>query len=115
MNDENPNARQVLSGQAARQYCGGFSRTTQYHREKDGTFPPGFQLGAYQRGWFVFELDAWNAAKARGASDDEMRALVKRIVARRKTIGTETEAHSLANSPRRAAPNRAKSAPIVAA
>lgn len=61
----------------------GTSKSTTYLDIQRGTWPPPIPLGARARGWLLHEADAVLRARAAGATDDELRALVKRLVARR--------------------------------
>lgn len=78
------NPRPLLGRRAALTYCGNMSRSTQHRRILDGTFPPGIRLSPQMLAWFQHELDSWIAAVARGAGDDELRALSARIEAARR-------------------------------
>lgn len=67
----------------------GESDSTTQRRIRAGLFPPGIPLGPRSVGWPAHEVEAVNAAKVRGASEDELRQLVGRLVARRKTFSLE--------------------------
>jgi prophage regulatory protein len=54
----------------------GNSRSTIYLRVSESLFPSPVRLGPRMVGWPEDEVDALNAARIRGASDDETRALV---------------------------------------
>ena len=82
--DDFTGACSLLGDEAARAYCGNMGRATKFARIKEGLFPPGIELSVYKRAWYRYELDLWNAAKARAATDAEVRALVQKIVAGRK-------------------------------
>lgn len=62
----------------------GYSRSTIYLRVSTGLFPRPFQLGARAVAWSAGEIAAMNAARIRGASDDEIRAVVRKLEAERK-------------------------------
>lgn len=62
----------------------GTSKSSTYLDIQRGTWPPPIRLGARARGWLLHEADAVLRARAAGASDDELRALVKRLVAQRR-------------------------------
>jgi len=62
----------------------GLSRSTIYLRIKEGTFSGPVNLGARAVGWPDYEVDAINAARVAGKSDDEIRALVAELMASRK-------------------------------
>ena len=75
----------VLNRRATLAYVANMGLSTQKRLIVDGLFPPGIPLGALMLGWFQHELDAWLAARARGDTDAELRALTDRIVGARKT------------------------------
>jgi predicted DNA-binding transcriptional regulator AlpA len=79
----NTRQRPLLGSRAALAYCGNMGKSTRHRRILAGTFPKGVTLGPQARAWFQDELDAWNAAVARGATDDELRALSAHIEAAR--------------------------------
>lgn len=62
----------------------GNSRSAHYLKIQDGTFTPPVSLGARSVGWPEYEVDAINTARIAGKSNDEIRALVKELVAARK-------------------------------
>jgi prophage regulatory protein len=62
----------------------GKSRSTLYNGIAAGRFPPPIHLGVRMRGWLESEIAAMNAALTRGASDEEIRALVVKIESDRK-------------------------------
>ena len=59
-----------------------FGRATHYARERDGLGPPAIKVGRMSA-WVAGELDAVNTAIIAGRSDDEIRALVRDLVAQR--------------------------------
>lgn len=61
------------------------SNTTFHDRIKRGLLPASFSLGGRTVAWFEEELAAINAARAAGKSDAEIRQLVARLMADRKT------------------------------
>ena len=64
----------------------GYSRSSLYRLEKLGLFPPRVKLGTGQGGavgWRADEVQALIDARAAGKADDEIRALVADLVARR--------------------------------
>ena len=63
----------------------GRSRSSQYNDIEDGLFPPPISIGARAVGWPENEVDAINAARIAGKSDDAIRILVKELLAARKT------------------------------
>ncbi|WP_292952968.1 AlpA family phage regulatory protein [Nitrosomonas sp.] len=64
----------------------GLSRSTLYLYISQGLFPRPINLGPRSIGWPDYEIDAINAARIAGKSDEEIRALVARLVAARKTM-----------------------------
>ena len=63
----------------------GLSRSTIYLRIKEGSFPAPVSLGARAVGWPSTEIDALNAARIAGKSEDEICALVIDLATWRKT------------------------------
>ena len=61
----------------------GQSRSTVYLRIAQGVFPKPIALGPRMVGWRESEVAAVNAARIRGASDDELRTLVRELEAAR--------------------------------
>lgn len=61
----------------------GYSRSTLYLRIAQGLWPHPVSLGARAVAWPSDEVDAINAARIAGKSEDEIRALVKRLEAAR--------------------------------
>lgn len=62
----------------------GLSRSTIYLRVSQGLWTKPVSLGARAVGWPSDEVEAINAARIAGNTDDEVRALVKRLEAARK-------------------------------
>jgi len=62
----------------------GMSRSTIYLRIADRLFSRPISLGPRMVGWIESEVDALIAARIRGASDDELRAVVVKLEAARK-------------------------------
>lgn len=62
----------------------GYSRSTIYLRIEQGLFTKPVSLGARAVGWPAGEVAALNAARIAGKSEDEIRALVKRLEEARK-------------------------------
>jgi prophage regulatory protein len=65
--------------------CTGLARSTIYDRVKSGTFTAPVSLGARAVGWPSHEIEALNAARIAGKSDEEIRALVAKLEAARQT------------------------------
>jgi prophage regulatory protein len=63
----------------------GLSRSTLYLRIAQGVFPRPVSLGARAVGWPDNEVAALNAARIAGKSDAEIRELVVKLEAARKT------------------------------
>jgi prophage regulatory protein len=63
----------------------GLSRSTIYLRIDQGLWTKPVSLGARAVGWPSGEVAAINAARIAGKSDDEVRALVVRLEAARKS------------------------------
>lgn len=67
----------------------GLSRATIYRLMAEGVFPKSIALGARSVGWPDVEVSAINTARIAGKSDDEIRALVTKLEAARKTATSE--------------------------
>lgn len=61
----------------------GRSRSAHYLDIQQGLFTPPVPIGPRAVGWPAGELDVLNAARIAGKSEDEVRALVARLVAAR--------------------------------
>lgn len=61
------------------------SRSSHYLDIQQGLFTPPVQIGLRAVGWPSSETTAINAARIAGKSDDEIRALVVKLLAARKT------------------------------
>ena len=87
-----PNAQLRIQRKAevARQL--GICLTTLRTRIIDGLYPPPISLGARAVGWLSCETNAVIAAIAAGQSDDDIRELVKSLVARRVQLGKQYDA-----------------------
>jgi prophage regulatory protein len=62
----------------------GYSRSTIYLRIEQGLWPKQVSLGARAVGWPESEVQAMNAARIAGKSDEAIRALVRRLEEARK-------------------------------
>ena len=60
------------------------SRTTHYNRINNGTMVPPVRLGENSVAWPEHEIQAVNAARIAGKSDEEIRQLVTKLVADRQ-------------------------------
>jgi prophage regulatory protein len=69
----------------------GLSRSTIYVRIAEGMSPPAIPIGPRSVAWRESEISALNAARIRGASDDEIRVLVIELVAARQSVVSRTE------------------------
>lgn len=63
----------------------GYSRSTVYFRISQGLWTKQVSLGPRCVGWPAHEVAALNAARIAGKTDDEIRALVLKLEAARKT------------------------------
>lgn len=64
----------------------GLSRSTIYLRIEQGLLTKPVSLGGRSVGWPATEVAAVNAARIAGKSDDEVRDMVLRLEAARKTV-----------------------------
>lgn len=78
----------------------GRSRAQRYRDQSAGLLIRYFKLGARDTGAFEHEIDAIVAARARGATDDELRALVAQLHAARQATPTITDADDGVVEPR---------------
>jgi prophage regulatory protein len=62
----------------------GLARSTIYLRVKQGLLPAPISLGMRSVGWPQTEIEAINAARIAGQTDDQIRALVAELQANRK-------------------------------
>jgi len=62
----------------------GFSHSTLYDYMGEGLFPPQIHLSPKMVGWDLWEVEEFMKARRVGWSNDEIRALVLRLVAERK-------------------------------
>lgn len=68
----------------------GIAQSTFYDWQSSGLMPPGISLGLRSVAWPAHELDAIAAARIAGKSEDEIRALVRDLVAARAQAGKQT-------------------------
>ena len=59
---------------------------------RDGLFPPPVRVGAKKSAWPEHESDAILRARIAGKSDEEIRALVRRLVAERAKLAERAAA-----------------------
>ena len=64
----------------------GYSRSTIYLRINQGLWPKQISLGPRAIGWPANEVAALNAARISGKTDAEIRELVVKLEAARKTV-----------------------------
>lgn len=62
------------------------SRSAHYQDIKDGLFTRPVSIGARAVGWPASEVTALNTARIAGKTDDEIRALVRKLHAARKGV-----------------------------
>ena len=67
----------------------GFRRATIYSRIKSGLLPRPVKMGLRVSGWPARAITAVNEALIAGRSDDQIRTLVRDLVAARRTEGPE--------------------------
>lgn len=70
---------------AAVKHQSGLSRSTIYSRISQGLWPKPISLGPRMIGWTESEVTAMNSARIAGKSEAEIRELVTKIEASRKT------------------------------
>lgn len=63
----------------------GKGRSALYKDIADGLFAPPIKISLRAVGWISHEIDAINAARAAGKTQDEIKALVAKLVAARKS------------------------------
>jgi prophage regulatory protein len=68
----------------AAQTQSGYSRSTIYLRIAQGLWPRQISLGPRAIGWPATEIEALNAARISGKTDDEIRVLVLKLESARK-------------------------------
>ena len=70
----------------------GKSSSRLYEDIQNGLFPPSVAIGPQARAWPDHEVNAINAARLRGASDEQLKKLVTDLVAARASVSTQMEA-----------------------
>lgn len=68
------------------------THTSIYALIKEGLFPTPISLGIRSRGWPDYEVQAINAARIAGKTNDEIRALVTRLHEKRQEMAALLEA-----------------------
>ena len=76
----------ILRMPAVKAETGHCSHASIYNAIKAGLFTTGVAIGQRSRGWPSDEVQAINAARIAGKSDDEIRELVKRLHAKRAQL-----------------------------
>lgn len=64
----------------------GRSRSQTYNEINAGLMPPPVRIRGRATAWPAYELDALNRAEIAGATDEEIRNLVRELLAQRKTM-----------------------------
>lgn len=77
---------QILRMPAVKGRAGHRSDASIYNAIRDGLFTTGVAIGQRAKGWPDYEVDAIITARIAGKSDDEIRALVKTLHARRADL-----------------------------
>lgn len=67
----------------------GYSRSTVYLRISQGLWTKPVSLGGRSVGWPANEIASLNAARIAGKNDSQIRELVKKLEATRKTVTQE--------------------------
>jgi prophage regulatory protein len=83
------NCYTIKRGKEARAQFG-IAQSTFYDWQDRGLMPPGIALGIRSVGWPAHELDAIAAARISGKSEDEIRAIVRDLIAARADAGKQT-------------------------
>lgn len=63
-----------------------FKNTSLYQQIADGVFPPPVKVTDVTSAWLEYESDAVLAARIAGCSKDELRALVRKLIADRAKL-----------------------------
>lgn len=72
-------ALKILRANQAQQVTG-LPRSSFYSQISKGLLPPSIQLGPRSVGWVETEINAVNAARILGKTDEEIKSLVMRLV-----------------------------------
>ena len=78
----------ILRMPAVKVETGHRSHASIYTAIKAGLFTTGVAIGQRAKGWPSFEVQAINAARIAGKTDDDIRELVKRLHANRAELAT---------------------------
>ena len=76
----------ILRLPAVKRAQGHKSDASVYNAIRGGLFTTGVAIGQRAKGWPDYEVDAINAARVAGKSDDEIRELVTRLHAKRAEL-----------------------------
>jgi prophage regulatory protein len=71
---------------------GPYQRERRRMLEVRGLYPPRIKLNCRTNVWVRTEVEAWERAKAAGATDDQVRELIRRLVAERSAGMPEAKA-----------------------
>lgn len=78
----------ILRMPAVKLETGHRSHASIYNAIKDGLFTTSVSIGKRAVGWPDYEVKAINAARIAGKSEDEIRELVSRLLAKRDELAT---------------------------
>lgn len=78
----------IIRMQAVKAETGHKSHASIYNAIKAGLFTRGVPIGSRSVGWPDYEVNAINAARISGKSENEIRELVKRLHANRAELAT---------------------------
>jgi len=84
----NANSR-IIRKTVVREKMGIGSDSGVYAHVEEGTLTPPIKIGLRASGWPEYEIDAINAARIAGKSNDEIRELIKTLVAKRQQAADE--------------------------
>jgi len=77
-----------------------FKTSTLYQHIRDELFTPPVRVGANNSAWPEYESDAIIRARIAGATDDELRVIVRKLVANRANLADRTgETRDLRHGP----------------
>ena len=79
----------IRSHSAEAESLTGFRKSARAAKVLDALLPPPVRLGGKASAFIAAELEAVTMARAAGATDDEVRALVRRMVADRANLKYE--------------------------
>ena len=82
-------ATRIIRKPAVKEIMGFGSDSTVYAHIEEGSLTPPIKIGLRASGWPEHEADAINAARIAGKPDDEIRELVKTLIAKRQQTANE--------------------------